>query len=662
MTSSRSKNPTTWEDYQYGVSPRQGSMTSEQSHVHFDDTSPTTSTSHLAVPGIDGPHDGDSGGLRRRRSSLSMRIDTIRHAGGPNSIENFARSWQRAAGFYELSFGTEPQHPPNDVASDHGHFRRATEDHAPPQRSLLRAQLEREASYQDTRKDVEDAPEAGSSRIPDDPKQPDSPHSDDELLSVAPHLASPFGASLGTSYGTLANRINNASLRHAGRLFQEQQRAGSQEPDKEREPLLVKRVEREDGKLVAVVVGQSTLPQTIFNSVNVLIGIGLLALPMGLKYAGWLIGLIFLLLSAIVTSYTAKILAKCLDVDNSLITFADIAYVSFGQKARIATSILFSAELIAACVALLVLFADSLDALIPGWGPTEWKVVCGIALVPMVFVPLRVLSFSSILGIISCLGIVIIVFLDGLLKIHTPGSLREPAETHLFPRSWSTLPLSFGLLMSPWGGHSVFPNIYRDMRHPKKYQKGLAITYTFTFLLDLSMAVSGYLMYGEGVLDELTSNILLTKHFPHALSVCIVVFIAIIPLTKIPLNARPIISTVEILTGLDARTVSNGQALVGMSAWSRGLLKFAVRIGIIVLFVIVAILFPSFDRIMALLGSAMCFTICIILPLAFYLRLFGREISPQERILDWILIVICSIMACIGTVWACLPRDIIGVA
>ena len=55
--------------------------------------------------------------------------------------------------------------------------------------------------------------------------------------------------------------------------------------------------------------------------------------------------------------------------------------------------------------------------------------------------------------------VVTIVILDGLIKPSTPGSLIEPAATYLFPKRWSTLPLSFGLLLSPWGGHSVFPNV-----------------------------------------------------------------------------------------------------------------------------------------------------------------------------------------------------------
>lgn len=222
----------------------------------------------------------------------------------------------------------------------------------------------------------------------------------ESIFAIAPHLATPLIGSYGTSYGTYgtANSTAESTMAQAGHLWREQQAHIAED---ERPPLLVKEVEQ-DGKVVLVVEGQSTLPQTIFNSTNVLIGVGLLSLPMGFKYAGWICGMIFLALSAAVTAYTAKLLAKCMDVDASLITFADLAYISYGQKARIATSVLFTVELLAACVALVVLFADTLDLLIPGVGVNEWKIICGLLLIPLQFLPLRLLSFSSILGIVSC--------------------------------------------------------------------------------------------------------------------------------------------------------------------------------------------------------------------------------------------------------------------
>ncbi len=136
---------------------------------------------------------------------------------------------------------------------------------------------------------------------------------------------------------------------------------------------------------------------------SVLIGVGLLSLPMGIRYAGWICGMTALLLCAVVTGWTAKLLTKCMDLDPSLITFSDLAFISFGRNARIATSVLFTLELLAACVALIVLFADSLDLLFPGvMTVTGWKVFCALVLMPLNFLPLRFLSFTSVIGIFSC--------------------------------------------------------------------------------------------------------------------------------------------------------------------------------------------------------------------------------------------------------------------
>lgn len=54
----------------------------------------------------------------------------------------------------------------------------------------------------------------------------------------------------------------------------------------------------------------------------------------------------------------------------------------------------------------------------------------------------------------------------------------------------------------------------------------------------------------------------------------------------------------------------------------------------------------------------MAFSICIILPLAFHLKIFGKDIGPKEKALNWFLIVVCSIMAVVGTVFVFVPRDV----
>ena len=344
---------------------------------------------------------------------MAMRIDALRHAGGVNSFDNFARSWRRAAGFFEITPIRSPFRFADEVEGESSYTKQDLEHSPEARRSLLHAALQSEERRFSDDAVADDEAAATDSEHRDDTD--DLPVSkridvlrrrysrDNSIFSIEPSLASPFGGSYGTMYGSLASHVSDTSMRHAARLFTEQQVKGVSEPDGKREPLLVKQVE-EEGKTYNVVVGQSTLPQTIFNSVNVLIGVGLLSLPLAVKYSGLVVGGLFFTFSVVCTQYSAKLLAKCLDVDSSLITFADLAYVSFGHSARIVTSILFSLELVAANVALVILFGDSLDALIPGWGIQGWKVICCIVLIPLAFLPLRLLSFTSILGILSCLG------------------------------------------------------------------------------------------------------------------------------------------------------------------------------------------------------------------------------------------------------------------
>jgi solute carrier family 32 (vesicular inhibitory amino acid transporter) len=336
---------------------------------------------------------------------MSIRL---RQAGGVNSLDNFARSWQRAAAFPEIiprrsSFVFEYEEPGE---TDDGHQGQDDLDHKP---ATIHPRLS--TSYASGRSrfpsvSVHDEASYGRDSSSQDPRpllSRESPTTTSALLRT--YDTSSLGRSFGTSYGTIASHASETTRQRALELHHEHHLigdGGEGEPGPEREALLVKQIQHEDGTKESIIVGQSTVPQTIFNSVNVLIGVGLLSLPLGMKYAGWLIGLSFLAFSAVVTAYTARVLARCMEVDHHLVTYGDLAYVSFGHRARVVTSLLFCLELLGACVALVVLFGDSLGSLLPGLSFLQWKIVCGIILLPLSFVPLRFLSVTSILGILSC--------------------------------------------------------------------------------------------------------------------------------------------------------------------------------------------------------------------------------------------------------------------
>lgn len=50
------------------------------------------------------------------------------------------------------------------------------------------------------------------------------------------------------------------------------------------------------------------------------------------------------------------------------------------------------------------------------------------------------------------------------------------------------------------------------------------------------MAIVGWIMFGDDVRDEVTANILRTDEYSQVLSICMIMFIAIIPITKVPLK------------------------------------------------------------------------------------------------------------------------------
>lgn len=370
--------------------------------------------------------------------------------GGVNSFRSFARSWQRAANFHEVIpsrpsfvYADDAQHffaDPND-GGDAGEgdggiqYGRSYVDPRPsqPQASLLRQHFEASPpSSADAPSSARVDPSASASSgvgRPDDFRERENKALDPEVASsdrdvttgssfssifaVPPHLAAPsivgsYGSPRGSPYGTLTG----GSLRHRVSIIsgmsERTDRTQGEDADEdedaalgEHQPILVKEV-KQGNKVVLTVEGQSTLPQSVFNSINALIGVGLLSLPLAFKMSGWVLGLLILTVTAAVTAYTGKLLARCMDFDPSLITYSDLAYVSFGTRARVVVSALFSLELIAACVALVILFADSLDLLLPGLASVNfWKCICAALILVLNALPLRWLSYTSVIGIFS---------------------------------------------------------------------------------------------------------------------------------------------------------------------------------------------------------------------------------------------------------------------
>ncbi|KAG0146698.1 hypothetical protein CROQUDRAFT_657050 [Cronartium quercuum f. sp. fusiforme G11] len=442
--------------------------------------------------------------------------------------------------------------------------------------------------------------------------------------------------------------------------------------------------------------GTSTFGQTLFNSFNILCGVGLLSEPLAFSSAGWVGSALLFLFCGLVTNYTAKILARIMIQDRSLFTYNDICCKAFGRSMQYPIAGLFCLELFALSVALMVIFGDSMAIIFPGYGPTLFKLLAFCLVIPTVFMPFKILSYSSLLGLFSSLTLVGVVVFDGLVKQDAPGSIFDPVETSLWPSGkWG---LSAGLMMSGFSGHSVIPSLARDMRDPQEFNRMIDWAYISAGSMYAVVGVAGYLMFGNSVSQEITHDILVTAGFPVLVNQIAIWMVAINPIAKFALCTRPLNLTIEHLFSLGTggtvdehgappRPQSNPPPTSTSSATSNGVAhqngsqkslasrgskmikppqpsvrftkafgRLVARFSVTSLVVIVSIVMPDFDRVMSFLGAFAAFVICVILPVSAKL-LLHNESSQLEKGTDLMLLIVSIAMAAIGTIFSFLPNQ-----
>lgn len=344
---------------------------------------------------------------------------------------------------------------------------------------------------------------------------------------------------------------------------------------------------------------KSTPSQTIFNSINVLIGLGILSIPLAFHLSGWILGVLCLSLAAFSTKQTAIILGKILDRHPNLKSYQDIGVFCFGENIGFLIMITFMLDLVGAGISMILLFSDSVNALV---NIDVFKLKFGLCCVLIILncLPLRLLSFLSLSGIICTSVTCGIIFTSGIIKTDSPGSLLDIMPTNLYPTSFIDFLFSLGLYMAPWGGHATFPEIYKDQLLPEKYGHCVNYSFTFSYLVDLSTGVLGFLMFGKNITNEVSKNILITKGYPGWVGNVIVSLMGLLPISKLPLISRPIVTILDDKVG-DSR-----------------LMKGISRVGLSLFFLLLSTMATDFGQVMALLGSLICFTVCLTLPCLYY--------------------------------------------
>ncbi|XP_057492960.1 amino acid transporter AVT1I-like isoform X1 [Actinidia eriantha] len=374
----------------------------------------------------------------------------------------------------------------------------------------------------------------------------------------------------------------------------------------------------------------TTFLRTCFNGLNTLSGVGILSIPFALSQGGWL-GLTILFTVATLCFYTGILLRRCMDTDPLIKTYPDIGEMAFGGKGRALVSTFMYLELYLVAVEFLILEGDNLDKLFPN---TSFHIVGQkfegkkffVLLTALVILPTTWLRSLGLLAYVSAGGVLASLVLVG--SVFWAGAFDGVGfEEKGVLWNWSGLPTAMSLYTFCYCGHAVFPTLCNSMKDRSQFPKVLLVCFVLSTISYGSMAVLGYLMYGENVLSQVTLNLPTQK-----ISSKIAIYTTLInPITKYAIIVSPIATAIE-----DTSLFHNSRPI-----------SLLIRTGLVISTVVVALLIPFFGYVMAFIGSFLSVSVSLLFPCLCYLKIYKAYLRFGSELMLIVAILVMGILVAV---------------
>ncbi len=444
----------------------------------------------------------------------------------------------------------------------------------------------------------------------------------------------------------------------------------------------------------------TTFSQCVFNLANILMGVGLLGLPFTFAISGYLGGTFAIISFALVCWKTSILIGRELNGDprplssfanekgskpmermrKPIRSFPDIAREAFGNTGAVALGIVLYFELFSCLAIFIVSVADHMHELFPSVSVTTHMIgftifsaipVIGtshkiwlnfetssipttfsnailqntISSCSSVFRTAGLLSYLSLIGTIATICVVLAVvfsfFVEGDITedLEAISNLGSEKLTESHHQTWNTsgLTAAFGLVAYCFSGHAIVPSIYNSMEKPHEFERVVDVTFMIVVAACLAIGLSGYNMFGDFVLDQITLS--LNQHSSAPLAMDILTWLMILTaFSKLTLTMFPLAMGFEEIV---APFISSDSSMLIVGAIIKMILLFGA--------LAMALFVPSFSALCSMVGMICTMVVSVIFPAGAYLKLFWPKLSVTERVIYWVFVVVGVAMAVIGT-------------
>ncbi|KAI1299828.1 hypothetical protein EDD11_006364 [Mortierella claussenii] len=374
------------------------------------------------------------------------------------------------------------------------------------------------------------------------------------------------------------------------------------------------------------------------NVVCVVAGTGTLGLPYALKLGGW-IGVGILLLSLIMSIYTAILLMKCLYYNGKyrLSSYQEIGRHAFGRAGLIAVWFFHTSIVLGAPVMYLILAGTEMKSLVhnDAISGKAWIWICA-AVVAVPFVAMKTLKEVAVMSVFGALATVVLVV------VAVRGSIVDmsnPAYANVIHDNvvLANLPTTVASISICFGGNVVYMHVEEAMRYPRSWNRVVAAALATCSILYISTAIPGYLAYGSEAKSPILDNL------PQDITTKIGTIVIIIHV----ILASPILLTsfaLEFERLVDITVARRGKVM-------ERVYRTLVRLVIVGVCGGIACTVPYFGDFLSLLGALGNCTLIFVLPILCYFKLIGwRQMKWYELVWCAIIVIIGVISAIIGSI------------